>query len=115
FQAPLVGGMLPFSRMTTFGVTGRALKRSRILWFPAALFPEMLRRIPELEPRLVALLTDRVREWTRMDQQREKLAALGKLSAGLAHELNNPAAAVQRSASELRDRMVALRSLVARL
>ncbi|HVR11957.1 MAG TPA: ATP-binding protein, partial [Thermoanaerobaculia bacterium] len=115
FQAPLVGGMLPFSRMTTFGVTGRALKRSRILWFPAALFPEMLRRIPELEPRLVALLTDRVREWTRMDQQREKLAALGKLSAGLAHELNNPAAAVQRSASELRDRMVALRGLVARL
>jgi signal transduction histidine kinase len=112
---PLVSGMLPFSRMATFGVTGRAVKRSRVLWLAAALFPEMLRRIPELEPRLVALLTDRVRQWTRMDQQREKLEALGKLSAGLAHELNNPAAAVQRSASELRDRMVALRGLVARL
>jgi signal transduction histidine kinase len=112
---PLVTGMLPFSRMTTFGITGRAVKRSRILWLAATLFPEMLRRIPALEPRLVGLLTDRVRQWTRMDQQREKLEALGKLSAGLAHELNNPAAAVQRSASELRDRMVALRGLVARL
>ncbi len=110
-----VGGMLPFSRMTTFGVTGRAVRRTRILWLAAALFPEMLRCIPALEARLVALLTDRVREWTRLDQQREKLAALGKLSAGLAHELNNPAAAVQRSSSELRERIVALRGLAARL
>jgi signal transduction histidine kinase len=110
-----VSGMLPFSRMTTFGVTGRAVKRTRIFWLAAALFPEMLRRIPALEARLVGLLTDRVREWTRLDQQREKLAALGKLSAGLAHELNNPAAAVQRSSSELRDRIVALRGLAARL
>jgi signal transduction histidine kinase len=110
-----VGGMLPFSRLTTFGITARAVKPTRILWLAAALFPEMLRRIPALEPRLVALLTDRVREWTRLDQQREKLAALGKLSAGLAHELNNPAAAVQRSSSELRDRIVALRGLAAQL
>jgi signal transduction histidine kinase len=110
-----VSGMLPFSRMTTFSVTARAVKRTRILWLPATLFPEMLRRIPALEPRLVGLLTDRVREWTRLDQQREKLAALGKLSAGLAHELNNPAAAVQRSSSELRERIVALRGLAARL
>jgi signal transduction histidine kinase len=110
-----VSGMLPFSRMTTFGVTARAVKRTRIIWLAAALFPEMLRRIPALEPRLVGLLTDRVREWTRLDQQREKLAALGKLSAGLAHELNNPAAAVQRSSSELRERIVALRGLAARL
>jgi signal transduction histidine kinase len=107
--------MLPFSRMTTFGVTARAVVRTRLLWLPAALFPEMLRRIPPLEPRLVGLLTDRVREFTRIDQQHEKLMALGKLSAGLAHELNNPAAAVQRSSSELRERLVALRSLAASL
>ncbi len=114
-RAGEVSGMLPFSRMTTFGITARAVVRSRLLWLPAALFPEMLRRIPPLEPRLVGLLTDRVREFTRIDQQHEKLMALGKLSAGLAHELNNPAAAVQRSSSELRDRLVALRSLAARL
>ncbi len=110
-----VSGMLPFSRMTTFPITGRAVTRSRVLWLAATEFPEMLRRVPALGPRLVAVLTDRVRDATRIDQQREKLAALGKLSAGLAHELNNPAAAVQRSASELRERLVALRSLAARL
>jgi signal transduction histidine kinase len=110
-----VSGMLPFSRMTVYPITARAVVRSHLLWLRAALFPEMLRRIPVLEPRLVAVLTDRVREATRLDQQREKLMALGKLSAGLAHELNNPAAAVQRAASELRDRLVALRSLAARL
>jgi signal transduction histidine kinase len=114
-RAGEVSGMLPFSRMTIFGITARAVVRTRLLWLPAALFAEMLRRIPPLEPRLVALLTDRVREFTRIDQQHEKLMALGKLSAGLAHELNNPAAAVQRSSSELRERLVALRSLAARL
>jgi signal transduction histidine kinase len=114
-RAGEVSGMLPFSRMTTYGITARAVVRSRLLWLRATLFPELLRRIPALEPRLVAVLTDRVREATRIDQQREKLMALGKLSAGLAHELNNPAAAVQRAASELRDRLVALRSLAARL
>ena len=69
----------------------------------------MFRRIPDIQPRLVGLLTDRVREATRADQQREKLAALGKLSAGLAHELNNPASAVRRSTAGLRDALANLR------
>jgi signal transduction histidine kinase len=114
-QAGDVTGMLPFSRMTHFGVTGRAVVASRVARFPAALFPEMLRRIPVLEARLVGVLADRVREATRVEQQREKLMALGKLSAGLAHELNNPAAAAQRSAGELRERLGALRRLHATL
>jgi signal transduction histidine kinase len=69
----------------------------------------MFRRIPDIQPRLIGLLTDRVRETARADQQREKLAALGKLSAGLAHELNNPASAVRRSTSGLRDALANLR------
>ena len=47
-------------------------------------------------------MVDRTREVTRIEQQRDRLAALGKLSAGLAHELNNPAAAVRRTAERLR-------------
>jgi signal transduction histidine kinase len=51
--------------------------------------------------RCVSTLLDRVREVTRIEQQSEKLSALGKLAANLAHELNNPASAAQRSASSL--------------
>jgi signal transduction histidine kinase len=59
--------------------------------------------MPDLTTRLVGMMTDRVREFTRLEQQRDRLAALGKLSAGLAHELNNPASAATRATSQLRD------------
>lgn len=104
-----VTGVLPFSRMKTFGVTGRAVLPVRSLAFPASKFPELFQRMPELSQRLVGLLTDRVRTVTREEQQREKLAALGKLSAGLAHELNNPSAAARRSAAALRECLQRLR------
>jgi len=104
-----VTGVLPFSRMKTVGVTGRAVLPTRVLAFPTAKFPELFQRMPELSQRLVGLLTDRVRNVTREEQQREKLAALGKLSAGLAHELNNPSAAARRSAAALRDCLERLR------
>jgi len=98
-----VTGTLPFSRMKQFTVTGRALSESRILRFPVSLFPELMQRMPELVKRLVGVMADRVREGTRLEQQRERLAGLGKLSAGLAHELNNPAAAAKRAAAQLRE------------
>src|SRR5947199_5632630 len=98
-----VTGVLPFSRMKQFVVTGRAVTAGKILRFPSSLFPELIQKMPELTKRLVGLLSDRIRETTRIEQQRDRLASLGKLSAGLAHELNNPASAAKRAASQLRD------------
>jgi signal transduction histidine kinase len=98
-----VTGLLPFSRMRQFTVTGRAETDSRALRFPASLFPDLVQKMPELTKRLVGLMSDRIRETTRMEQQRDRLAGLGKLSAGLAHELNNPASAAKRATSQLRD------------
>jgi signal transduction histidine kinase len=97
-----VTGVLPFSRMKQFTVSGRAVTDGRALRFPAAHFPELVQKMPELAQRLVGLMSDRIRETTRIEQQRDRLAALGKLSAGLAHELNNPASAAKRAASRLR-------------
>jgi len=109
-----ITGMLPLSRMTHTPVTMRALTRLRTADFPATLFPAMLERIPELQLRLASIMVDRSREFTRHDAQREKLISLGKLSAGLAHELNNPAAAIQQRAATLARRLDDLSAMALR-
>ena len=98
-----VTGVLPFSRMKQFAVGARAVTDARVLRFPSLLFPDLVQKMPELAQRLVGLMSDRIRETTRLEQQRDRLASLGKLSAGLAHELNNPASAAKRATSQLRD------------
>jgi signal transduction histidine kinase len=98
-----VTGVLPFSRMKQFTVGARAVTDARVLRFPSSLFPDLVQKMPELAQRLVGLMSDRIRETTRLEQQRDRLASLGKLSAGLAHELNNPASAAKRATSQLRD------------
>src|SRR5512142_2852664 len=104
-----VTGVLPFSRMKQFTVTGRAITDGRVLRFPTSLFPDLIQKMPELARRLVGVMSDRIREITRIEQQRDRLAALGKLSAGLAHELNNPASAAKRATSQLRDTLKRVR------
>jgi len=96
-----VAGLLPYSRMTKYPGEVRSSRRSRVASLPKEHFPELLRDFPRLGERLVWLMADRIRTVAVSETHREKLAALGKLSAGLAHELNNPAAAVQRAASQL--------------
>jgi signal transduction histidine kinase len=97
-----ITGKLPFSRMKA--ATGEGIVTGDALMYSLHqdLFPEMIRNHHELVEVLVHVMTDRVRDTTRMQQQNDKMMALGKLSAGLAHELNNPSAAVVRSAHELK-------------
>jgi len=115
FAAGSVTGVLPFSRMKKSVVTGRALTESRILKFPSSRFPELIQKMPELTQRLVGVMADRIREVTRVEQQRDRLAGLGKLSAGLAHELNNPASAAKRATSLLRDAFKRIKDAVQEL
>src|SRR3954471_14951177 len=110
-----VTGVLPFSRMKQFAVTGRAVTDGRLLKFPTSLFSELVQKMPELTKRLVGLLSDRIRETTRIEQQRDRLASLGKLSAGLAHELNNPASAAKRAAHQMRGAVAKVRSATSEL
>src|ERR1019366_6406804 len=92
-----VTGRLPFSRMKLFPLSGRAITDSFILRFPAAKFPELVQKMPELTQRLVGLMSDRIRETTRFEQQRDRLASLGKLSAGPPQEINNPTLPAKRA------------------
>ncbi len=110
-----ITGMLPFSRMTTFSRQAVAACPTRVLQVPVELFPEMQRSIPALQAPLVGLLIDRARQFTRLSDQREKLAALGRFAAGLTHELNNPASAARRGAADAADRLDRLSRLAGAL
>jgi signal transduction histidine kinase len=114
-KAGQVTGMLPFSRLTHFPLTTRAMSHARVASLQKDRFPAMLKRMPILAQRLVGILSDRIRENTRNELQQEKMAALGKMSAGLAHELNNPASAARRSAESLGEAIRSLREANTRL
>ncbi|HEV2473013.1 MAG TPA: Crp/Fnr family transcriptional regulator, partial [Chthonomonadales bacterium] len=101
----MITGLLPFSRMKSYGGHGYAVTDVWGLEYPRNLFAEMTSAVPSMTQRCVSVLLDRVREITRLEQQMEKLNALGKLAGNLAHEMNNPASAAQRAASGLLDEL----------
>jgi signal transduction histidine kinase len=96
-----VGGAIPYSRGASPPNDAVAEEPSEVLAIDKELFPEMIRECPEVTSTLVHAMVDRARQFTSSDLRDEKLLSLGKLAAGLAHELNNPASAAVRGAKLL--------------
>jgi signal transduction histidine kinase len=105
WRAGDVAGMLPYSRLVSPPGHSVAQEPSEILEVPRDDLAAMTRDCPEITSILVHKMLDRSRIFTSSGLQDEKMISLGKLSAGLAHELNNPASAIERSAAMLEDRL----------
>jgi signal transduction histidine kinase len=103
-----VTGILPYSRIKAPPGNVVAEERTQIVAVEAALLPRMIHECHELTAVLVHVMVDRARVFKSSELLDEKMASLGRLAAGLAHELNNPASAVARSAKTLTGELAAL-------
>jgi signal transduction histidine kinase len=97
-----ITGQLPFSRMKFSPIYVEAMTPISALLLHKSKFKDLVAQNYELTAVIIHAMVDRARHFTSLHFQNEKLMSLGKLSAGLAHELNNPAAAIVRSADDLR-------------
>jgi len=100
-----VSGILPYSRLVSPPGDSVAQEPTTILVLHRDRLRDMIRDCHEATSILVHIMIDRARTFTSHGLHDEKMVSLGKLSAGLAHELNNPAAAIERGASLLEDRL----------
>ena len=100
--AEIVGEMAVLEE-TTRNASVRAVVPSRVIRIGRDVVLELVTTRPAAAMSMIRTVTGRLRSTEAMLRERERLASLGTLSAGLAHELNNPAAAVSRSTSLLRE------------
>jgi signal transduction histidine kinase len=96
-----VTGILPYSRLLNPPGDTVVEEDAEALGLTRDDLPALIQNCHELTSILVHVMMDRARQFTSADLRSEKLISLGKLAAGLAHELNNPASAVLRDAKSM--------------
>ncbi len=108
-------GEIPLLTGTPYVATAQMIKAGKVLRYSAATFRHLLTLCPGMLDVILNVLVTRIQNTEIITMQQEKLFALGKLSAGLAHELNNPAAAAQRAVEQLRETIGTLPDITYRL
>src|SRR5882724_10962220 len=98
-------GLLPYSRMKTSPGTSFAVGKLCGFRLHKKYFTELEHLNPDLIQRLIGYMTERARSFATTQLQHEKVNALGNLAAGIAHELNNPAAAINSISNEISKRL----------
>lgn len=106
WRAGDIGGILPYSRLNAPPGDSVTEESTEVLLIHRDDFPDLIRDCHQVTSTLVHIMLDRARMFTSDRLLDEKMVSLGKLAAGLAHELNNPASAVARSAKQLTTRLV---------
>ena len=115
WRAGDVGGLMPYSRGASPPGDAVAEELSEMLLVDREHFPELIRECPVVTATMVHAMLDRARQFKSSDLRDEKLVSLGKLAAGLAHELNNPASAAVRSAKLLAEGLAGAEAAARRL
>jgi len=100
-----ISGMLPYSRMKFMPGNAYAVGTIKYLRLHKKYFTELEQLNPDFIQKLIGYMTERARSFATTQLQLEKVNALGNLAAGIAHELNNPAAAINRISTELNKRL----------
>jgi signal transduction histidine kinase len=100
-SAPTWIGAVPTLTETVLSAHMTALTPARVALIPAPDFRRLALAHPAVHRRIMRQVRPVVARFTAREQSRERLAALGTMAAGLAHELNNPASAARRSAADL--------------
>ncbi len=100
-----VTGVLPYSRMKTSPGNSYAVGKTRVIQLHKKYFQALEKLNPDFIQKLIGYMTERARYFATVRLQQEKVSALGKLAAGIAHEMNNPASAIDRISDELDKRL----------
>lgn len=104
-------GEVPILRGIPYEVTARTLEQSHLFKIKKEIFWQMISTCPSITQEILRTMAQRVQGLSIVSQQQAKLVSLGSLAAGLAHELNNPAAAASGATMQLHQIFQTLPSL----